>query len=133
MSGAIPPLSPHASAQPALAANTNAANTSAANAANKNAAAAKANIDKLRHAATEFESILVKQLVKAAKLGGSADKGNGYADMTVDALASAIERGGGLGLSHRIEEAIGKNVGSVSVEDASAARNVHKAGSQGGG
>ena len=129
MSGAIAPLSPHASAQPALEANA----ANATNAANKNAAAAKANVEKLRHAATEFESILVKQLVKAAKLGGSADKGNGYADMTVDALASAIERGGGLGLSHRIEEAIGKNAQTVSLEEPSAARNVHKTRSGDGG
>jgi Rod binding domain-containing protein len=65
--------------------------------------------EKLRHAATEFESILVKQLLKAAKMGGAGggEKANGYADMAVDALASSIESGGGLGLARRIEEAIG--------------------------
>jgi Rod binding domain-containing protein len=64
--------------------------------------------DKLRHAATEFESLLVKQLLKAAKIGGAGgEKANGYADMAVDALASSIESGGGLGLARRIEEAIG--------------------------
>lgn len=121
MSGAISPLSPHAALQPASDANKNAA--------------------KLRHAATEFESILVKQLLKAAKLGGGeGDKGNGYADMTVDALASAVERGGGLGLAHRIEQAIGHAAGpaqqttAVGVEGASsAARNVHGTGSGDGG
>jgi len=70
-----------------------------------------ARADKLRHAATEFETILVKQLLKAAKIGssggaGGEEKANGYADMAVDALASAIEKGGGLGLARRIEDAI---------------------------
>ena len=64
---------------------------------------------KLRTAANEFESILVKQLLKSAKLGGSGDaeKSNGYGDMAVDAMASAVEKGGGLGLAKRIEQAIG--------------------------
>ena len=67
--------------------------------------------EKLQHAATEFESLLVKQLLKAAKIGGggASDKSSGYADMAVDALASAIEHGGGLGLSRRIEEAVGSH------------------------
>jgi Rod binding domain-containing protein len=65
--------------------------------------------EKLLHAATEFESLLVKQLLKAAKLGGTGgdEKASGYADMAVDALATAVERGGGLGLARRIQEAIG--------------------------
>jgi Rod binding domain-containing protein len=63
---------------------------------------------KLRSAATEFESMLVKQLLKAAKLGGTGDddKSGGYGDMAVDAMATAVERGGGLGLAKRIEQAI---------------------------
>lgn len=64
-------------------------------------------VAKLRHAAGEFESILVKQLLKAAKIGGGGDENtSGYADMAVDALSSAIERGGGLGLAHQIEQAM---------------------------
>lgn len=68
-----------------------------------------AEVEKLRHAAKEFESILVKQLLKASKIGaaGGEEKANGYADMAVDALTSAIEKGGGLGLARRIEAAIG--------------------------
>jgi Rod binding domain-containing protein len=64
---------------------------------------------KLRSAANEFESLLVKQLLKSAKLGQSGDteKSNGYGDMAVDAMASAVEKGGGLGLAKRIEQAIG--------------------------
>jgi Rod binding domain-containing protein len=64
---------------------------------------------KLQSAANEFESLLVKQLLKSAKMGGSGDDGksSGYADMAVDAMASAVEKGGGLGLAKRIEQAIG--------------------------
>lgn len=67
--------------------------------------------DKLRHAASEFEGILVKQLLKAAKLGSpnGEEKANGYADMAVDALASGIERAGGLGLARRIEESLSRS------------------------
>ncbi|MGD0677152.1 MAG: hypothetical protein ABSC94_17185 [Polyangiaceae bacterium] len=60
---------------------------------------------KLRKAAGDFESLLVKQLLKEAKMGGT-DKGNGYGDMAIDALASAVEKGGGLGLSKHIEQAV---------------------------
>ena len=73
------------------------------------AAAHDPRMAKLKSAATEFESLLVKQLLKAAKLGGSGgdEKSSGYGDMAVDALASAVERGGGLGLARQIEHAIG--------------------------
>ena len=60
---------------------------------------------KVHQAAAEFESMLVKQLLKQAKIAGD-DKANGYGDMAVDALASAVEKGGGLGLARRIEEAM---------------------------
>ncbi len=79
------------------------------------AAAHDPRMAKLKSAATEFESLLVKQLLKSAKLGGSGsggdEKSNGYADMSVDALASAVERGGGLGLARQIEHAIGGAAG----------------------
>lgn len=61
---------------------------------------------KLRKAAGDFESLLVKQMLKEAKMGGSQKEG-GYADMAVDAMASAVEKGGGLGLARSIERAIG--------------------------
>jgi hypothetical protein len=60
--------------------------------------------DKLHRAAQEFESLLVKQLLSAAKMGGEA-KG-GYGDMGLDALANGVEKAGGLGLARRLEEAI---------------------------
>jgi Rod binding domain-containing protein len=64
-----------------------------------------ARTEKLEKAAGEFESLFVKQLLKEAKIGG-AQKSSGYADMAVDALANGIQRGGGLGLAKRIEQAL---------------------------
>jgi Rod binding domain-containing protein len=60
---------------------------------------------KLEKAAGEFEQIFVKQLLKEAKLGGSQKEG-GYGDMAVDALASGVQKGGGLGLAKQIEAAL---------------------------
>jgi Rod binding domain-containing protein len=60
---------------------------------------------KLRKAASEFESLLVKQMLKESKIAGD-EKANGYADMAVDAMASAVEKGGGFGLIRCIEAAI---------------------------
>lgn len=73
------------------------------------AAAGAANVDpkraaKLHTAAKAFESILVKQLLSAAKVGGQNP--SGYADMAVDALATGVEKAGGLGLARRIEETL---------------------------
>jgi Rod binding domain-containing protein len=61
--------------------------------------------EKLRTAAHEFESLLVKQLLTAAKITGEG-KASGYADMAVDALTSGVQKAGGLGLAKRIEEAL---------------------------
>jgi Rod binding domain-containing protein len=60
---------------------------------------------KLEKAAGEFEQIFVKQLLKEAKVGGSEKQG-GYGDMAVDALASGVQKGGGLGLAKQIEAAL---------------------------
>jgi Rod binding domain-containing protein len=61
---------------------------------------------KLHKAASEFESLLVKQMLQESHIAGD-ENGNGYADMAVDAMASAVEKGGGFGLVRRIEAAIG--------------------------
>jgi Rod binding domain-containing protein len=58
----------------------------------------------LHTAAKAFESILVKQLLSAAKVGGQNP--SGYADMAVDALATGVEKAGGLGLARRIEDTL---------------------------
>jgi len=61
--------------------------------------------EKLRHAAHDFESLLVKQLLTTAKITGEG-KAGGYGDMAVDALATGIEKAGGLGLANRIAAAL---------------------------
>jgi Rod binding domain-containing protein len=68
-------------------------------------AAQKANEAKIHKAATEFESMMVRQLLSAAHAVGK-DGGGAYGDMANEALASGIERGGGLGLTRAIEDAL---------------------------
>lgn len=58
----------------------------------------------LHRAAMEFESVLVRQLLAATRLGGGAE--GPYGGMAVDALATGISKVGGLGLAQRIEEAV---------------------------
>jgi len=65
--------------------------------------------EKVQQAARDFESVLVRQLLKATKMGG--DSKGGYGDMAVDALADGIEKGGGLGLAQCIQKALGGRTG----------------------
>ncbi len=58
----------------------------------------------IKEAAAAFEAILVRQMLASSSVAG---KGN-YAEMGVEALATAITAGGGLGLGHAIEQAIGR-------------------------
>jgi len=51
----------------------------------------------------EFEAILVRHMLASSAMGGKG----GYADMAVEAMASAISSGGGLGLGHAISQALG--------------------------
>lgn len=62
----------------------------------------------LARAAAEMESVFVRHLLEAAKIGGPSAQ-SGYGSMAVDALASGIEQGGGLGLARRIEEALSQH------------------------
>jgi Rod binding domain-containing protein len=66
----------------------------------------KAPVDaKVHQAAQEFEAMFVRQILKAAKIGGH-EKESGYDGMAVDALASGVTQGGGLGIARQIEEAL---------------------------
>ena len=47
--------------------------------------------------AKEFEAVLVRQVLTAAKAAGS-DSSSQYGGMAIDALADGIMKGGGLGL-----------------------------------
>jgi hypothetical protein len=66
--------------------------TTSAAAAAKPAAASKQDAT-----AKGFEQLLVQQLAQAM-LKTAGDTGNQYASLLPDALASAVEQGGGLGL-----------------------------------
>jgi Rod binding domain-containing protein len=72
------------------------------------AAAAKAPGDpRLRKAAQDFEQAFVRNILDAAHFGGK-DGEKGYGAMAVEALASGIESGGGLGLARQIEHALSR-------------------------
>lgn len=60
----------------------------------------------LQRVASEFEAMLLRQLLSAAKMGG----GGGYAEMAVDALASGITHAGGIGLARELEAALGSQI-----------------------
>ncbi|MGO8999398.1 MAG: hypothetical protein ACLQVI_39235 [Polyangiaceae bacterium] len=55
--------------------------------------------------AKQFETLMVHELLEAAKVAGDSKSG-GYAGMAVDALAAGISEAGGLGLAHQLEEAL---------------------------
>jgi Rod binding domain-containing protein len=55
--------------------------------------------------ARDFESIFVRQLLSAAKFGEDGGKA-GFGSMVVDALATSVTEGGGIGLAQRIAEAL---------------------------
>lgn len=61
----------------------------------------------LDKAAEELETSFIRQLLQSAKIGGK-DAENGYGSMAVDALATGIEAGGGLGLARQIERALAR-------------------------
>lgn len=62
----------------------------------------------LKHVAEEFESALLRQILHSAKVGGK-DGDKGYGSMAVDALASGLMAGGGIGLARAIEEALARS------------------------
>jgi Rod binding domain-containing protein len=61
----------------------------------------------LARVAEEFESALLRQILKAAKVGGK-DADKGYGSIAVDALANGLVAGGGIGLARAIEEALAR-------------------------
>jgi Rod binding domain-containing protein len=56
----------------------------------------------LHKVATEFEAMLLRQLLGAAKVGGSGS----YADMAVESLSDGLSRSGGIGLARELEAAL---------------------------
>lgn len=62
----------------------------------------------LHRVAEEFEAMLLRQLLSAAKMGGGA---GAYNDMAVDALANGINQAGGVGLARQIETVLSGQIG----------------------
>lgn len=62
----------------------------------------------LHRVATEFEAMLLRQLLSASKMGSGA---GGYSDMAVDALANGINQAGGVGLAQQIERVLQGQLG----------------------
>jgi Rod binding domain-containing protein len=64
----------------------------------------------LHKMAQEFETMLVHQLLEAAKVGGDGKEGgsSAYKGMAVDAFATGVSQAGGLGLTKQIEDALSK-------------------------
>ncbi|MBI5513512.1 MAG: hypothetical protein HY909_07060 [Deltaproteobacteria bacterium] len=67
----------------------------------------------LHRVATEFEAILVRQLLHGS---GVAQGAEGYADMAVDALAGGLTRSGGLGLARQLEDALARQLREIAPE-----------------
>jgi Rod binding domain-containing protein len=70
------------------------------------AAVAKKVDPKIAHVAAQFEEVFVRQLLSAAKMGGDNKEGGGYGAMTIDALATGVSQGGGMGIAKQIEMAL---------------------------
>jgi Rod binding domain-containing protein len=71
----------------------------------KLAAKAKQPDPKMAHVAQQFEEVFVRQLLSSAKMGGEKEEG-GFGAMTIDALATGVSQGGGLGIAKSIEMAM---------------------------
>ena len=78
----------------------------AATAAKAKLAAKNAPDPKIAHVAQQFEEVFVRQLLTSAKMGGDNKEGGGYGAMTIDALATGVSQGGGLGIAKSIEMAL---------------------------
>ena len=65
----------------------------------------QAQFKKLDEAAKGFEQIFVQQLLKTANFASQLKSG-GYGTMAMDAMASGITKGGGMGLSDMIRDSL---------------------------
>lgn len=59
----------------------------------------------LARVAKELEGVFLRQLLAASKFGEDAGR-SGFGTMVVDALATSVTEGGGIGLAQRITEAL---------------------------
>lgn len=88
------------------------ATTGAAQAGHAADAKKKDEAAEVKQAAAAFQAILVRQMLSSSAVAGKG----GYSDMGVEALATAVTSGGGLGLGQAIERAIGHDKHAPPVE-----------------
>lgn len=67
----------------------------------------------LHRVASEFEAMLLRQLLHTAKMGNGAGS---YGEMAVDALASGISDAGGIGLTRQLEAVLAGQLGVPGTE-----------------
>ena len=70
---------------------------------------AETKIKKVGEAAGEFEACLLRQMLQSAKVGGDKSE-HGFGSMIVDAMATGIVQGGGLGLAKALQESLAKQL-----------------------
>jgi murein DD-endopeptidase MepM/ murein hydrolase activator NlpD len=75
--------------------------------------------DRLRGAARQLETLVLKQLVSATKAfsGGDGAGSAIRADLFADALADAMVKGGGIGLARQIEDSLTRRGSASAVRD----------------
>lgn len=71
--------------------------------------AAAPSTEDVKRLASEFEAMLLRQLLSAAKMGEGQ---GGYGDMAVESMADGISRAGGVGLARQIERALSRHIGA---------------------
>lgn len=82
----------------------------------------------LHRVASEFEAMLLRQLLHTAKMGSAAGS---YGDMAVDALANGVSQAGGIGLTRQLEAVLAGQIGRIAASDGEGA--ISRSSSVGGG
>jgi len=82
----------------------------------------------LHRVASEFEAMLLRQLLHTAKMGSAAGS---YGDMAVDALATGVSQAGGIGLTRQLEAVLAGQIGRIAASGEDGA--ISRSSSAGGG
>lgn len=82
----------------------------------------------LHRVASEFEAMLLRQLLHTAKMGSAAGS---YGDMAVDALATGVSQAGGIGLTRQLEAVLAGQIGRIAASGGDGA--ISRSSSVGGG
>lgn len=82
----------------------------------------------LHRVASEFEAMLLRQLLHTAKMGSAAGS---YGDMAVDALATGVSQAGGIGLTRQLEAVLAGQIGHSVASDRDGAISRSSSGGDG--